>query len=382
MQIVVMGYIVRGPYGGLVWHHLQYVLGLKKLGHEVLFLEDSDNYPSCSNPFSAELTTDPSYGLQFIKDVFDHYDIRNNWAYCDSHTGTWHGLSREKVFSFCHSADIVLNISAINPLRDWWSKIPNRILIDTDPVFTQIRHLTNKHDNKIAQYHTAFFSFGENFGRPDCSIPDDGFNWKPTRQPVFLEAWKIANPNPNAKWTTVMQWDSYKERMFANRVFGMKSLSFCEFENLPRLIQTEHFELAIGSASAPVEKLKNDGWNVISSIVPTTTPWSYQNYIQQSKGEWSVAKQGYVSSKSGWFSERSTGYLASGRPVIVQDTGFSRFIKTGEGLLTFNTPEEAIAAVDKINSNYNKHCKDARTIAEEYFRYDNVLDHLLQSSFS
>lgn len=379
LKIVILGYIVRGPYGGLVWHHLQYVLSLKRSGHDVLFLEDSDDYPSCSNPFSAELTTDPSYGLQFIKDVFAHFDMNNDWAYYDSHTCTWHGLSKEKAFSFCNMADIVLNISAINPIRNWWSKIPIRILIDTDPVFTQIRHLTNKNDNNIAQHHTAFFSFGENFGKPSCTIPDDGFPWKPTRQPVFLEAWKISESDPNAKWTTVMQWESYKEKIFANRVFGMKSLSFSEFENLPNLIPTEHFELAIGSASAPVGKLKNAKWQVISSIAVTQTAWSYQDYIKQSKGEWSVAKHGYVVSKSGWFSERSACYLASGKPVLVQDTGFSNFIETGKGLCSFSSVEDILRGIDDINSNYTKHCKWAREKAEEYFDGTKVLQSLFQN---
>ena len=379
LKIVILGYIVRGPYGGLVWHHLQYVLGLKKLGHEVLFVEDSDEYASCSNPFTPELTKEPSYGLQFIKDVFDHFDMKNDWAYYDSHTTTWHGLSKENVFSFCDSADIVLNISAVNPLRDWWSKIPNRILIDTDPVFTQIRHLTNKQDNETAQHHTAFFSFGENFGKSGCTIPDDGFKWKPTRQPVFLDAWKISEQTPNAKWTTVMQWDSYKEKIFANRAFGMKSSSFSEFENLPHLIPAEHFELAIGSASAPVEKLKNNGWKVISSIVPTETAWSYQDYIMQSKGEWSVAKHGYVVSNSGWFSERSTCYLASGKPVLVQDTGFSDLIETGKGLFSFSSVEHIMNSIEDINGNYVQHCKWAREIAEEYFDGTKVLRSLLEN---
>ena len=299
LKIVILGYIVRGPYGGLVWHHLQYVLGLKKSGHEVLFLEDSDDYPGCSNPYTAELTTDPSYGLQFIKNVFDHFDMKNNWAYCDSHTGNWHGLSSQKVFSFCNSADIVLNISAVNPLRNWWSKIPNRILIDTDPVFTQIRHLTKASDNDIAKHHTAFFSFGENFGKPGCTIPNDGFNWKPTRQPVFLNAWKFAIPTRNAKWTTVMQWDSYKEQVFNGQVFGMKSLSFRQFENIPHLLPHESFELALGNSKTVSLTLKEKGWAVISSLTTTKTPCTYQSYLQQSKAEFSIAMQGYVEDRAG-----------------------------------------------------------------------------------
>jgi hypothetical protein len=380
MKIVVLGYIVRGPYGGLVWHHLQYVLGLKKLGHEVLFLEDSDNYPGCSNPFTGELTTDPSHGLKFLQKVFNDFGIKDSWAYYDAHTNTWHGLNREKVFLFCNGADIVLNISAINPLRDWCAKIPNRILIDTDPVFTQIRHLTNKTDFELARQHTAFFSFGENFGKLGCTIPNDGFNWQSTRQPVFLDAWNFGEVNTNGKWTTVMQWDSYNQRKYKNGVYGMKSKSFSEFEDLPKLLQTENFELAIGGATAPIEQLKSNGWNVISSLIPTKTADSYQHFIQQSKGEWSIAKHGYVVSNSGWFSERSAAYLASGKPVIVQNTGFADFIETGRGLFSFSALQDIANSFETVNSNYIRHHKWAREIANEYFSGDKVLHSLLKNS--
>jgi hypothetical protein len=378
MRIVVLGYIVRGPYGGLVWHHLQYVLGLKKLGHDVLFLEDSDDYPSCSSPSNAVLTTDPSYGLQFIEQTFNHFNLKNSWAYYDAHTNDWYGMSRQKVLTFCSTADVVMNLSAVNPFRDWWSKIPARILIDTDPVFTQIRHLTNKKDKEATQHHTDFFSFGENISNADCTIPDDGINWKPTRQPLFLSAWKFTEPNVNAKWTTVMQWDSYKKRTYNGVDYAMKSLSFIGFENLPRLMPDEKFELAIGGATAPVERLQAMGWQVINSLIPTKTPCTYQHYIQQSKGEWSIAKHGYVISNSGWFSERSCSYLASGKPVVVQDTGFSAFLPTGNGLFSFTSVEEAVEALQAVEKNYKQHCKEARSIAEEYFDSKKILHSLLE----
>ncbi|MEO7293826.1 MAG: hypothetical protein ABIW34_12025 [Ginsengibacter sp.] len=378
MRIVVLGYIVRGPYGGLVFHHLQYVIGLINLGYEVLFLEDSDDYPSCSSPANLQLTTDASYGLQFIKQVFEKFDLKTNWAYYDANTNTWYGLSKQKVFSFCDSADAVLNISAVNPLRHWWSKIPNRILIDTDPTFTQIRHLTNKQDKEVAKHHTTFFSFGENIGKQDCKIPGDGFDWKPTRQPVVLDIWKTGESCSSSKWTTVMQWDSYKVREYQGKKYGMKSQSFTDFENLPQILYLQKFELAMGGASATLKELKSKGWDVISALVTTKTPWSYQQYIQQSKGEWSVAKQGYVVSNSGWFSERSASYLASGKPVVVQDTGFSSFLPVGQGLLSFSSLEEAIDELKKVELNYSYHCKKARQIVEEHFNSESILTSLLK----
>ena len=377
LKIVVLGYIVRGPLGGLAWHHLQYVIGLKKMGHEVLFLEDSDDFPGCYNPETFELGVDPQYGLAFLKNLFTHFDLNNHWSYYDAHTGQWHGKSRDEVFLFCSKADMVLNLSAVNPVRDWWAKIPSRILIDTDPSFTQIKHLTSPKDFETAKQHTAFFSFGENIGKHNCHIPADGFDWKPTRQPVVMDIWNETLSPTSEKWTTVMQWDSYKMQQYDNRIFGMKSMSFREYDKLPQLLPSENFELALGSITAPVEELKANGWNIISSLVPTKSPYTYQQYIQQSKGEWSIAKHGYVISNSGWFSERSTCYMATGKPVIVQDTGFTGLFPVGEGLLCFSNIDEAVEQIKRVCIDYKLHCSKAREIIKEHFEASLVLQDLI-----
>lgn len=377
MQIVVLGYIVRGPLGGMCWHHLQYVLGLKQMGHDVLFLEDSEDYPACYNPDSFEMTTDPSYGLAFIRNLFNYFGLQKNWAYFDANTNNWFGLQKEKVLSFTRSADLVLNISGINPARDWWINIPARILIDTDPGFTQIKHLCDQEALKLAQLHNSFFSFGENVGNKNCLVPADGFKWQATRQPLFMKAWKQEISPGNKGWTTVMQWDSYKDRKYNHLTFGMKSLSFQEYKELPEHLPGETFEIALGGTTAPVKELGNYGWSIISSQIPTKTPWSYQEFIKTSKGEWSVAKHGYVASRSGWFSERSAAYLASGKPVIVQDTGFSDFLPATKGILAFSTLEEAIEKVKAAGSDYKNHCLKAREIADQYFGHEKVLKCLL-----
>ncbi len=372
MRIVVLGYIIRGPLGGLCWHYLQYVLGLKQLGHEVLFLEDSDDFPGCYHPERFETNIDPSYGIKFITGLFNQHGLENNWAYYDEHSNQWLGRSKMEVLNFCKSADILINISNVNPLREWWVQIPIRILIDTDPAFTQIRHIEEQRYRSIAEQHTHYFTFGENFGKAGCKIPDDGFKWKPTRQPIVLDAWKPAKPLPRGNWTTVMQWDSYKTRQFNGMTFGMKSSSFEAYINLPGLVN-ESFELAVGSDTAPLEKLEKAGWKLADPLSVTVTAESYQQYIQRSRGEFSLAKQGYVISNSGWFSERSAGYLASGRPVILQQTGFTASIETGRGLFAFQSPADVIAAFEVINRDYPKHCSQARELAEACFNADKVL---------
>lgn len=377
-NIIIAGYIVCGPLGGLVWHHLQYAVGLQQLGYEVLFVEDSHDYPACYHPVTFQLTEDPSYGLDFLQRTFEQYGLKNKWAYFDYHTNQWLGKPKQEVKRFIEKADIYINLSGVDPLREHFQKIPFRVFIDTDPAFTQIRHLTEKDAREITQKHNRFFSFGENFGRQGCHIPDDGFEWLPTRQPVVLNLWQYNNlVNGSAKWTTVMQWDSYKVREFEGQKFGMKSSSFDAYVHLPRQIH-DTIELALGSTTAPREKLAAEGWQITDPLPVSLTPQSYQDYILHSKGEWSVAKQGYVMTNSGWFSERSCAYLASGKPVVVQDTGFSQFLPTGKGLLPFTTLTEAADAIETVGKNYKQHCTEARSLAEDYFDAKKVLSFLLE----
>src|SRR6185436_4243675 len=188
LRIVILGYIIRGPFGGMTWHHLQYVKGFEALGHDVYFLEDSDEYASCYNPETYEMSTDCAYGITYARLCFDRVGLSNRWAYYDAHTQTWFGPAADNVLAICASADLLINVSGINPMREWLEQIPRRVLIDTDPVFLQVRHLRNEQAKELAARHTAFLSFGENIGGI-ASIPDDGFPWVPTRQPVVLDCW-------------------------------------------------------------------------------------------------------------------------------------------------------------------------------------------------
>lgn len=377
LRIVVLGYLIRGPLGGLAWHHLQYVAGLKELGHEVLFLEDSEDYASCYHPELDCMTKDATYGLRFASDAFARIGAGNDWAYHDAHVGQWHGPAAVRAVAFCRQADLLLNVSGVNPLRPWSMQVSRRVFVDTDPGFTQIRHLIDPAARSLADDHTHYFSFGENIGLRDCSVPDDGYFWKPSRQPVVSGLWPVTTGHAEGRFTTVMQWDSYAPREFNGLRLGMKSESFEPYWDLPALVG-QPFELAVGSRSAPREQLTRSGWSVRDSREPTRDPWVYQAYLQQSKAEFAVAKHGYVVTGCGWFSERSAAYMACGRPVLVQDTGFSHWLPTGRGVLTFASLDEAREGVTEINRDYQRHCRAARDIAEEYFRPEVVLLPLIE----
>jgi hypothetical protein len=279
------------------------------------------------------------------------------------------------------NTDLCLNLSGANPLRPWLMSIPVRALVDTDPVFTQIRHLTDDQAVARARMHTSFCTFAENFGRPSCTVPADGFPWQPTRQPLIPDAWLATVGPSDGYFTTVMQWDSYPPVELAGQRFGMKSESFQPLLDLPRRVATP-LELAIGTAHAPREMLQQKGWRIRDPLEVTRTPWTYQEYIRKSRGEFSVAKHGYVVSNSGWFSERSVGYLASGRPVITEDTGFSRWLPKDAGLLPFSCPDEAVGSLESVLRDYKHHCQSAREIALEFFDYRKVLPELLEKSFT
>ncbi|MCL6257694.1 hypothetical protein M3O96_01250 [Aquiflexum sp. TKW24L] len=379
MRILVMGYLVRGPIAGMTWHHVQYLLSLKALGHEIAYCEDSDDTPyACYNPETHITDHNPTYGLKYVQLLFDKLGLEIKWAYYDANFGKWYGKSAQE-FSKCNSDfDILINISGINPIRDWMGDIPIRIFIDTDPVFTQVRNIQEPARKKLVDSHSHLFSFGENIHHPYSKIPDDGFRWQVTRQPIYLDFWKHHHPLLDSRFTSIMQWKSYAPVKFQEITYGLKAESFSIVENIPLKSQSK-IEIALGGDGVPRKELLEKNWILVDPMEVSIDPWVYQKYIQQSKGEFTVAKSGYVISNSGWFSERSACYLASGRPVITQETGFSQWMETGEGVLSFETEDQALSALDEINSNYEKHCLKALEIAREYFDGEKILQKLIDA---
>lgn len=378
LRIVVLGYIVRGPLGGMAWHPLQYLMGLASLGHDVYFIEDSDDYPSCYDPTRGYMDIDPTYGLKYAASIFDRVGLGDRWAYYDAHTNSWLGTCADRIEEIFATADLLLNLDGVNPVRPWLLQIPARALIEGDSVFTQIRHLTDSSAYEQARQHTAFFSCAENIGLSDCTVPDDGFSWQATRQPIVLDAWSVKPlPDASAKFTTVMQWESYPAREYDGIRYGLKADAFPPYFDLPKQVNAS-LELAVSGGNTPTELLEIKGWGLQEP--PTQTPWTYQEYIQQSKAEFSIAKYAFVITRSGLFSERSACYLASGRPVVIQDTGFSEWLPTGAGVMAFSNLEEAIAGIEAIDSRYEFHCQAARAIAQEYFDARQVLPPLLETA--
>lgn len=377
LRIVLLSYVVRGPLGGMTWHHLQYAMGFARLGHDVWVIEQGEDFASCYDAARQEMTTDPSYGLDYAGRVFDRAGLGQRWAYHDPHTETWRGPAAAGVASIIATADVVVNVSGVNPLAHGLEAVAHRVLIDTDPGFTQARHVADRDAQQLANAHTHHFTFAEAIN-DGATLPNDGLRWLPTRQPIVLDAWPVTPPDHSAAFTTVMQWDSYRTVEHEGRTLGMKSQSFEAFVHLPGAVPSATLELALGAAPSTMRRLEDAGWRLRDPVPISLDPWSYQRYLQHSLGELSVAKHGYVVTASGWFSERSACYLASGRPVVTQETGYSRYLPTGEGLFSFTTVEEAAAAIIAVSEDLPRHSAGARAIAEACFDARLVLSSLLE----
>jgi hypothetical protein len=374
LNIVCSGFLIRYPLGGLSWHHLQYLVGLQRLGHEVAYFEDYGWSNSCYDPARGDMTADPAYGIAYLLSVLRPYGLDGRWCYL-AEDRTAHGMPRERLAQLCRECDVYLNLSNINWIPEL-EQCQRRVLVDTDPVFTQIG--AHGLGGPFSRYH-AFFSYGENAHRPGCDMPTGGVRWLPTRQPVVLDVWSVEPGDPTASFTTVMNWSPLGDREHEGQVYGQKDREFEPFFSLPR-DTGEIMEVAISAPVAVRKRLAAGGWRLADPLKVTRSPSSYQRYLRASRAEFSVAKHGYVSTRCGWFSDRSAAYLASGRPAIVQDTGFSDFLPCGRGLLAYRTLEEVVAAMRLLDYDYEAHCQAARAVAEEYFDAHKVLTDLLERS--
>jgi hypothetical protein len=380
LRVIVTGLIAQYPLGGVTWDYLQYVLGLARLGHNVYYLEDTGLWPY--NPDEAGTGKTCDYNVKYLADVMARFGLHDRWAYCFPWQTQWFGISEGKRREVVDSADLLINVSGTLQRPQDYRHIPRLAYIDSDPVFTQVKLARGQDDfRKYIDLHDVHFSFGEAFSD---AVPATGHAWRPTRQPIVLSEWRPARPHREV-FTTVMNWTSYKPVTFQGRRFGQKDMEFKRFLDLPRHVAPTALELAINegkTARTPKDLLKHKGWQLVDPAKACPDLESYRTYIESSKAEWSVAKHGYVAGQAGWFSCRSACYLAAGRPVVVQDTGFGRVLPVGEGLLAFSTVEEAVCAIRDVEADYPRHAVAARRLAEEYFDSATVLSRLLTEASS
>lgn len=375
LRVICTGLIGSIPMAGLTLHYLQYLLGLRQLGHEVLYLEDTGawNY----DPNTDSMTDDVELPVGYLREVMSAHGLADNWTFID-HEGHAHGLTGHDLRDFVRTADLFINVTGAGILREDYLEVPCRLYVDTDPGYIQMRVAEgNQKDIDHLERHTHHFSFGYNIGKPGCSIPTGGFDWLPTCQPIVTELWPVVpGPGDTGSFTTVLKWQSYDPVEHDGETYGLKNEEFIKFIDLPGRVACS-IELAM-AGNPPVSDLEAKGWLVRNARSISDSIDHYRRYIQESTAEWSIAKNGYVKTNSGWFSDRSASYLTSGRPVALQSTGYEEWLDTGRGLLSFGTVAEAVGAIDDICRNYKAHCEAARALAHDVFRAEKVVNSLIE----
>jgi hypothetical protein len=368
MKILVSGYLIRKPVAGLAWHYGQYLVGLQRLGHDVLYVEDSE-----------DLLGNVDASLGYAQDVFRYLGLRHDWAFFDFGANAWKGPAAGSARKSLSDADFLISLSGPPVVMEWFQNVPVRIFVDTDPVFTQAKTINYPAWSERCSAHTYLASFGENINRRGSGIPRDGLAWQPTRQPIVLDLWDNRQ-SARPVFTTIMSWKSYAPAQANGARFGVKADTFDPFKSIPTRTSAR-LEIALDAEEEVQTDLAAHGWGISSARSISATADRYKAYIQSSFGEFTVAKQAYVESRSGWFSERSACYLASGRPVITQDTGFSTWLDCDRGVLSFRSPEDALAALESVTGSYDIHADAARELAG-YFDSASVLQQLLDNAQS
>jgi hypothetical protein len=380
-KIIVFGILFWYPLAGVTFQFLHYLLGLRRLGYDPYYIEDSGRW--IYDPDLNDLSPDASRNIAAVMPTLQAYGLGDRWAFRGNYPdGKCYGLTEDQILRLYKEADAFLNVTGAQELREEHMAIPRRIYVETDPVAAQIK-VAQDDAGQIAalEAHQVHFSFGENFGSPDCKVPLKRFQWIRTRQPVVLDFWNNPFPPDGRPYTTIATWENKGKDVVYNgeTYYWSKDREFMKIIDLPRR-RPAAFELALGREEHVQRILHDNGWGWTDCIELSRDLERYRNYILQSRGEFTVAKDQNIRLRSGWFSDRSACYLAAGRPVITQETGFSNCLPTGRGLFSFETMEDILAAVDTIERDYEGSSRAAREIAQEYFAAEKVLGKLMEQT--
>jgi len=374
-KIVLLGLMGRMRVAGAVWQTLHYLLGLQNLGYEPYYIEAHGALPWAFQDSEAA-------AAEFVASVLRRFDLGDRWAFhALGGSGAYYGMSEHQVHRLYESAEAILNLHGGTIPTPEQSAGGRLVYIDTDPVAVQVQiHQRNASTAEILQQHCALFTFAENYGNSDCKLPlSTEFRFKPTRQPVVLDLWAFNAESPIDAFTTVGNWKQLKRviEYDGEEYQWSKHLEFLKFIDLPRR-SAQPLELALSSCDdASRELLLSYGWRVRDGLGFSQDLNAYREYVRRSRAEFTVAKDQNIRLRTGWFSDRSATYLAAGRPVLTQETGFGNILPTGEGLHRFSDMDEAVSGIESINSQYERNCERAAEIAREYFSHDIVLSRLL-----
>ena len=378
LKVVFAGMVAADrAQGGAAWAVLQYVLGLKDLGHEICLVEPIS--ASKLHPVGTTLARSDAAG-RFLR-MANAFGIRSSAALLLDGTTETVGMSYSSIRRYVRDADVLINVSGMLKAPALLEPIGRRVYLDLDPGFNQAWHCGGIDMRFDA--HTHFATVALAMGQAQCHVPTCGRRWIATFPPVVLREWPVAKRTTRAAFTTVANWRSYGSMQHGGMFLGQKAHALRPFMDLPRKTRTTlALALAIHPSEPDLAALRSNRWTLVDPRRATGTPDRYQRFIRGSLAEFGVAKAGYVAMRTGWFSDRSACYLASGRPVLAQDTGLGTVLPAREGLLTFCSEEEALEGLDSIQADYQRHREAARAIAEQHCDSNRVLSRLLDRVWS
>jgi hypothetical protein len=358
-------------FAGSIWVRLQYVLGLDRLGVESFWVDRLMEIDPRAHPHSL------AYLMRRFGATAEEFGLRGRYCVVYEAGPRHFGMSSDELEDLAASADLLINIGGHLPGSSPLREIPRRAYVDVDPGFTQI--WGHQWDIGLDR-HNFFFTLGQNVSRPEFGIPTQGIPWEPILPPVVLDLWPPLPQDSLTRFSTVADWRGSQDAIYEGEYYGGKRREFVEYLRAP-LLAGKRIDLALFIDQSDHEDLgllHGHDWRVRDAATYAGDPWSYQEFIQSSRAEFSVAKSGYVKTNSGWVSDRTACYLASGKPALVQSTGFEWRLPTGEGLLTFRGLDEAVSGIHEINEHYETHSRAARRLAEEHLDSAKVLGSLLE----
>ncbi|MBI3964217.1 MAG: hypothetical protein HY329_01170 [Chloroflexi bacterium] len=380
MTTIVVSNVIANKYanGGNVWAVLNWVLGLQRLGFQVYFLEQISP-TACVDAGGSVVPFEHSVNLAYFRQIMAQFGLADRAVLVCEDGQQIDGLTQPELLDLADAADLLVNFTGHLTLAPVLSRFSRKVYVDFDPGFTQFWHASGLLGARLEGYE-HYFTVGENIGTPGCAIPVENIPWRPIRQPVVLDYCVTSNAGDRDRFTTVASWrGAYGPVEHGGKTYGQKAHEFRKFVELPRRVP-QSFELALDIHPADEKDrrlLREHGWQIVDPRLVAPDALSFDRYLRASGGEFSAAQGVYAGTESGWFSDRTVRYLAFGKPALVQDTGFSRNYPVGEGLLAFQTLEEAVAGAEAVARDYDRHSRAARALAATYFDSDKVLSHFI-----
>jgi hypothetical protein len=371
---VVVGFVGKLPYAGMSLYNLHHLVGLQDLGYKVHYVETIDYPDQCYDPASNSMTSDAGGAVKYLSELLPDYGIpAESFSFIDLE-GQCHGSGWDALRTSLDTADFLMTLDTPS-WNDEFERCPRRAFVDTDPMFNQLEMLAGGIRARVVPHYDTVFTYGMRIGQPDCAIPDAGRRWIPTHTLISTRLWPVCPPTEGAPVTGVMQWTG-RTLTFEGREYGHKNMEFERFIDLPSKTN-QTFSIAIGGSRVPRQMLESKGWDLLSPLRVTGTIPAYRQFIAGSYADLGIAKHAYVASRSGWFSDRSTCYMASGRPVLHQDTGFAEWMPAESGVLRFSEPAGVLECLARLHKDYEQHARAAREVAIEYFEATRVLTKML-----